>query len=107
MPLIFAPDADPSQPGVITSGTGLRPTTNGYANYKTLVPVNGGFGWTIPAVPLTMYGHNFSNTGRLIVGTASKLYQLGINTGPVYTVTDVSRGLGSYTGLGAVATDEG
>src|SRR5512144_2752902 len=104
MPLIFAPDADPAQPGVITSGTGLRPTTNGYANYKTIVSASAN--WLVPSVPRTMYGHNFGSTGRLIVGTANALFELKGNFAGGDTITDVSRA-GGYSALGSGSSDEG
>jgi hypothetical protein len=96
--LQFAPDADPSQPGVIYAASNIRPTARGYATY----------GWPEKAdstnilysddgvvlnTPVIMYGHEFSTAGsRIIIGgyssTTGKLHQLKPTGGTGFTLTD-------------------
>lgn len=89
MPLLFAPDVDPSAPGIITTGFGLRPTEYGYANYRAY----GNAGWTaLAGTPLAMYAHNYMGNGRIIVhDTNQRLWSFWSVAGG-YDKTDVSAG---------------
>lgn len=109
MPLIFAPDADPSAPGIITTGFGLRPTEYGYANYRAYTDA----GWSaLASVPLAMYAHNYTGNGRIIVHDSDqRLWSFLCGSG-TYTSTDVSAGgvpynTPSYSGYtGYISTED-
>jgi len=106
MSLVFAPDADPSQPGIIT-GTGLRPTATGYANYPRLSRYVGTSGWnSFPGTVTTLYAHTYQQTGRLFGGTtASNLYQL-TRSGSTFALAIVSKGGDPYTGISGTSTSD-
>lgn len=105
MPLIFAPDADPSVPGVIYAPSSyLRPTARGYANYHADAQVAG---WTASLSSLrNVYAHSYGTTGRLIAGNSTSLVELGLSPIGVYTATTVTRTSGAYTAVTATSPAE-
>jgi hypothetical protein len=94
--LTFAPDADPTAPGVIYAASNIRPTARGYANYVTpaLVPFPGVSAPTISTQASAMYAHQYAPlSGRIIVeynATNSKFAQITNELGTGIVVTDVS-----------------
>ena len=102
----FQPDARPGTPGVIKSGSGLRPMGVGYTNYKTLVRYGGTSGWSaLAAPPRMLWSNNFEGDGRVLAATATNIYELGITTYNTFTVTSVSSTLTSPT-YGADRTEQ-
>lgn len=86
----FAPDIDPTTPGVLTDCVSLVPTMSGYAAAQS--PVSAG----LPALPAECRGaavmRKLDNSKRVFAGTQTKLYQQSGSTW-----ADVSR-TGNYTG---------
>jgi hypothetical protein len=90
-PLIgFAPDLDPTTPGIITSCSQLVPTLKGMAGAPT--KLDGGLDALAAACRGSAYVTRLNSTRRLFAGTQTKLYEL---SGAAWT--DVSKALG-YTG---------
>lgn len=95
MALVFAPDADPLAPGVITDGYGLRPTAQGYGSFGTPRTLTWSCG---DERPIAMYAHDYGSTGRILCGTDTELWEFTLTgTGVTYTSTKVSHAAGSYT----------
>jgi len=98
MPLLFAPDLDPDQPGNIQAATGIRPSLRGYVQFQTMREYNDSSGWgALGTTPNNMWAHHWSTNGRVIAGSATKLYELSLTGTGTFSVTDVSAGGGSYT----------
>ena len=87
----FAPDADPTTPGVITSATNFIPYQNGMMGAPTGQNPLG-----VPALSAACHGatvvEKLDATRRIIAGTTSKLYELSSGSW-----SDVSKA-GGYTG---------
>ncbi len=87
----FLPDADPTQPGVITDCSALIPSTRGMIGAPSAVVPN-----AVPALASEARGAavTMSTTGvrRIFAGTQTRLYELSGSSW-----ADVSRG-GNYTG---------
>lgn len=80
----FAPDIDPTTPGVITSATNLIPTLRGYAGGPSGVDV--GMDALAAAALTAAICTKLDGTNRLFVGTAAALYE---KSGTAWT--DVTR----------------
>lgn len=94
MPLVYAPDGDPSKSGVIIAGAGMRPSVNGFEQW----PEKKAYGWSaLAATATSAYLHVYHTDSRIIAGTTTKLYEMSRTGTGTYTVTDVSKGGGSYT----------
>lgn len=87
----FAPDVDPSTPGVLTDVSNMVPTVRGMKGAPS--PIDAGYS----AFPLTVVGLAVSvildGTRRIFAGTAAKLYELSAGV-----MTDRSRGAGYSLG---------
>jgi hypothetical protein len=107
--LTYAPDADPTSPGVIVAGAGLRPTVNGYANYPLLSHYAPTGGWAITPAPVSgLYAHQFQASARLlVVGSFTKLYQLTRAADGSFATADVSTGGDAYPAFATATGDEG
>jgi hypothetical protein len=92
----FAPDVDPTEPGVLTACVGYIPSTKGMKAAPAKVSVG------LAALASACRGSAvlllLDRSRRLFAGTATNLYEAGSSTW-----TDVSRAVGTYT-LGADAT---
>lgn len=90
IPLIgFAPDLDPTTPGVITACSQLIPTTNGMAGAPS--PVDAGLSALAAACRGAAHVTRLDNQRRLYAGTGTNLYEL---SGSAWV--DISR-VGGYT----------
>jgi hypothetical protein len=92
----FAPDVDPTEPGVLTACVGYIPSTKGMKAAPAKVSVG------LAALASACRGSAvlllLDRSRRLFAGTATNLYEAGSSTW-----TDVTRADGTYT-LGADAT---
>ena len=108
MPLLFAPDLDPDQPGNIQAATGIRPSLRGYVSFAVMREFNDASGWgAIGTTPNNMWGHHWSTNGRVIAGSSTRLYELSLTAVGTFTVTDVSLGASDYVAPSyATGTDD-
>ena len=71
----FAPDADPTAPGVLTDCANFIPAVNGMESAPSLVSPSG-----VPAVAAAVQGAavvtKLDDSRRIFAGTSTKLYEL-------------------------------
>jgi hypothetical protein len=92
IPLLgFAPDLDPTTPGVITDCDGIIPTLKGFRAIGS--GVSAGLPALAAACQSIVVVKKLDDTSRIIAGTKTKLYE-----GATTSWTDVSAGGGSYAG---------
>lgn len=87
----FAPDLDPTEPGIITDCQNIIPTMKGFAAAPSAVPT--GLDALADDCRGLVVARKLDDTNRIIAGTETKLYERS-GTG----WSDVSAGGGAYTG---------
>lgn len=104
----FSPDIDIGVPGVITGGSGLVPTINGFKPIKSLV--SGGYSALSSACLGSVVIRLVDDSRRIFAGTATNLYEGSSSTwndvsGTTYTGSSESRWRFAQFGNDTIATN--